>query len=135
MIFNRMSRGLEMSSMRYEDGARQYHITLSEQWKDCSRHPAFGSVADYVVTHPIALIGRSGNTSLPNLTIQTYDISDRPTIQSPMDYAILAGTNEQATPLAAPQAFSRDTQRRPIPRQEGWERSRPKAPRVVQSDR
>ena len=89
--------------MQCDDSARRYQIMLPEGWSDCSAECQF--VAGYVQTRPVAIF-KSRPGSLPNLTIQTYDVSRYPSIRGPMDYVRLAHSNKRGTELRAPVQFS-----------------------------
>lgn len=92
--------------MQYADEARQYRITLAENWADLSQHPSVASAAASVQTNVIAIFGRPGRTTLPNVTIQTYDVARYPSVQSPMDYARWVRSSGSGSELQAPASFS-----------------------------
>jgi len=92
--------------MQYADKAREYRITLAENWADLSQHPSVASAAASVQTNVIAMFGRPGQTTLPNVTIQTYDVARYPSVQSPMDYARLVQSSGSGSELQAPTSFS-----------------------------
>ncbi len=97
-----------LAAIRYEDDVRRYEILLDGNWEDRSQHPSVVSTARDAKTHLIAFFKRSGSASLPNLTIQTYDVSGYPAIQSAMDYVDLARSSGRGTELRAPRPFMRD---------------------------
>lgn len=96
------------TAIRYEDDARRYEILLRGNWEDRSTHPSVASAARDARTHLVAFFKRSGSASLPNLTIQTYDVSGYPAIQSAMDYVELARASGRGTALGAPRPFTHD---------------------------
>jgi hypothetical protein len=105
-IVYQMPRHMGATPMPYEDDARQYEITPSENWGDYSRHPSVASIARGGQTHLVAFIKQAGNASLPNLTIQTYDVSSRPGVQSAMDYVDLLRSSGRGGELCAPRQFT-----------------------------
>ena len=108
MFANHRSGRSHATPTQFEDDARRYELTLSEHWQDFSQHPALRSVTNPVQTRLIAFIKPPGNVSVPNVTIQTYGVSNRPEIQSALDYARLAQASHQGVELHPPQSLSHD---------------------------
>jgi len=107
-IVYQMPRHMGATPMPYEDDARRYEITPSENWGDYSRHPSVASIGRGGQTHMVAFLKRSGSASMPNLTIQTYDVSNRPGVRSAMDYANLVRSSGRGGELRAPRPFTHD---------------------------
>jgi hypothetical protein len=105
---NHMPGRSQATPTQYEDDARRYQMTLSKHWHDFSQHPALRSVTNPVQTRLIAFIKPPGNVSIPNVTIQTYGLSNHPDIQSAMDYARVARSSNRGTELRAPETFSHE---------------------------
>ncbi|MBN1567230.1 MAG: hypothetical protein JXA73_05260 [Acidobacteria bacterium] len=92
--------------MRYEDDHRKYRIALIENWEDFSGIPSLKTPAARLGTKVIGFIKRTGSAPMPNITIQTYDISNRPSVQTAMDYVELARNSGQGKELSSPAGFS-----------------------------
>jgi hypothetical protein len=97
-----------VQSMRYEDDRRKYVIALLDNWDDLSKTPSFETANARIGTQLIAFIKRTGSVAMPNVTIQTYDISNRPSVQTPMDYLELARASGRGKELSAPTRLSHD---------------------------